>query len=77
MSVLETDFLKGLIDPKDKLNVRCTRALSKLKARQLHVASTAFLELDVLLKSRGVSQVDRASVFVGLRSEILNGSLWG
>jgi len=77
MPVLETDFLKGMIDPKDRLHQRCLRALRRLKTREWDVSSTAFLELDLILKGSGASHADRASIFVALRAEIPKDSILG
>ncbi len=70
MSVVETDFLKELLDPEDRIHSHCLEALKRVKARKWHIASSAFLELDLLLKSFRVSMEDRMAIFQALRSEI-------
>jgi len=71
MPVTETDFLKGIIDPQDKLHHSSMKALEEIKKRRWHVASSAFIELDLLLKKNsGASIGDRIMIFQALKSEI-------
>ena len=71
MPVLETDFLKALIDPRDRLHPRAERALEKLSEDEgWKVASTAILELDLILKSRNFSDVERREIFEALSASI-------
>jgi predicted nucleic acid-binding protein len=70
MPVLETDFLKALIDPQDRLHSNSVKALKKVEEGQWYVASSAFLELDLLLKKGGVSLEDRIDVFMSLKPHI-------
>jgi predicted nucleic acid-binding protein len=67
MPVLETDFLKALIDPLDRLHKNAVEALRKVEEGRWYVASSAFLELDLLLKKGGVSLEDRVDVFESLK----------
>ena len=70
MPVLETDFLKALIDPDDRLHGKAVRALEKVRDRKWHVASSAFLELDLVLKKSGISLEDRIDAFEALKPHI-------
>ncbi|MFQ5710625.1 MAG: type II toxin-antitoxin system VapC family toxin [Candidatus Geothermarchaeales archaeon] len=70
MPVLETDFLKGVIDPQDKLYNPSMEALKQVGEKNWYVASSAFIELDLLLKNSGMSIDDRIAVFQALKSEI-------
>jgi len=70
MPVTETDFLKGIIDPQDKLHHSSVKALEEVKKKRWHVASSAFIELDLLLKNSGASIGDRIMIFQALKSEI-------
>ena len=70
MPVTETDFLKGIIDPQDKLHHSSMKALEEVKKKRWHVASSAFIELDLLLKNSGASIGDRIMIFQALKSEI-------
>ena len=70
MPVLEADFLKGIIDPQDRLHNSSMNALKEVKKKRWRVASSAFIELDLLLKNSGVSIDDRIAIFQALKSEI-------
>jgi len=70
MPVLETDFLKAYIDAADALHRAASKASARLLAGEWRVASSAFLELDLLLKNAGVHAGDRYEIFQSLRSEI-------
>ena len=70
MPVLEADFLKGIIDPQDRLHQACVNALKKIQERKWVVSSSAFLELDLLLKQAGASLDERFEVFEALKIEI-------
>ncbi|KPV62206.1 MAG: hypothetical protein AOA65_1977 [Candidatus Bathyarchaeota archaeon BA1] len=70
MPVLETDFLKALIDPRDRLHDKAVKALKRVEGGQWYVASSAFLEFDLLLKKGGVSLEGRIDVFESLRPHI-------
>lgn len=70
MPVVEADFLKGLIDPRDELHKHSMKALERMRMKRWHVASSALLELDLLLKNSGVSLDDRHAIFETLRAEI-------
>lgn len=67
MPVLETDFLKALIDPQDRLHEKAVKALKRVEEGHWYVASSAFLEFDLLLKKGGVSLEDRIDVFESLK----------
>ena len=69
MPVLETDFLKGLIDPKDKLHSQARRALGRVRRGEWRVASSALLELDVIMKNEGIADDERLDVFNSLTAE--------
>jgi predicted nucleic acid-binding protein len=69
MPVLETDFLKGLLDEKDRLHAPCERALHRLSSGEWFLASSALIELDLLLKKSGLSNAGRLEVFESLRGE--------
>lgn len=70
MPVVETDFLKGIIDPRDKLHGPSLKALTQVRRKLWRLASSALVELDLLLKDSGVSVNDRIAVFHALKSEI-------
>lgn len=70
MPVLETDFLKGLLDPKDRLHVSSVKALTRVQRKEWNLASSALLELDLLLKHGGISADERAAIFETLGAEI-------
>lgn len=70
MPVLETDFLKALIDPSDRLHGGAVRALERVRAGEWRVASSAFLELDLVLKKSGISLEDRIDTFEALKPHI-------
>ncbi len=72
MPVLETDFLKGLIDPADALHSAASKAASKVVEEGWAIASTALLELDLILKSVGISRSDRIEVFEALEADFEN-----
>jgi len=46
------------------------KALEEVKKKRWHVASSAFIELDLLLKNSGASIGDRIMIFQALKSEI-------
>ena len=75
MPVLETDFLKALIDPEDRLHGNAVRALRNVEEEQWHVASSAFLELDLLLKKGGLPVEDRIDVFASLKPHMPLGAV--
>jgi len=70
LPVLETDFLKAIIDPNDRLHRSSMKALERVKTMHWHIASSAFIELDLLLKISDISTDDRSLVFETLRSEL-------
>lgn len=70
MPVLETDFLKGLIDPTDALHPFAARALRRVKEGVFFIAPLAFLELDLLLKSHGFLSPQRSAIFRMLQGEV-------
>jgi PIN domain nuclease of toxin-antitoxin system len=70
MPVLETDFLKGLVDGSDRLHRHCIRALDKVMREGWMVASSSMLELDLLLKNTSISHADRHDVFESLKAEV-------
>ncbi|HDI52855.1 MAG TPA: type II toxin-antitoxin system VapC family toxin [Candidatus Bathyarchaeota archaeon] len=70
MPVLETDFLKGLIDPSDQLHEASLKALERVKRGEWHVASSALLELDLVLKGLGISMEERVMTHYALMAEI-------
>ncbi len=72
MPVLETDFLKGLIDPSDVLYPAASKAAAMVVDEGWVIASTALLELDLLLKSEGITQSDRIDVFEALEADLEN-----
>ena len=72
LPVLETDFLKGLIDPSDRLHPQASKAVAKLEEEGWVIASAALLELDLLLKSEGISQSERREVFDALDADLGN-----
>ena len=72
MPVLEADFLKGLIDPSDNLHEAAAKALPNLRQEGWLVASSALLELDLLLKSEGISEEERIEVFEALEANVTN-----
>jgi len=70
LPVLETDFLKAMIDPNDRLHRSSMKALERVKSMEWYIASSAFVELDLLLKISGIPRDDRSLVFETLRSEL-------
>jgi len=70
MPVLETDFLKALVDPQDRLHDKAVKALKKVEEGQWYVASSAFLEFDLLLKKGGLLLEDRVDIFESLKPHI-------
>jgi len=70
MPVLETDFLKALVDPQDRLHDKAVKALKRVEEEQWYLASSAFLEFDLLLKKGGVSLEDRIDVFESLKPHV-------
>lgn len=70
MPVLETDFLKGLLDPKDRLHASSQRALGRLQREEWNLASSSLVELDLLLKNEGVNSDERVMIFEALSAEI-------
>lgn len=75
MPVLETDFLKGIIDPQDRLHPASVKALEEVEKKRWFIASSALLELDLLLKNSGISAGDRVAAFQALKSEIPRGRI--
>lgn len=69
MPVLETDFLKGLLDEKDRLHPHSLVALHRLSRGEWVLASSALIELDLLLKKAGLSNMRRHEVFESLKAE--------
>ncbi len=69
MPVLETDFLKGLLDESDRLHKHCARALGKVARDGWTVASSSMIELDLLLKNAKIRHADRHDVFESLKAE--------
>ena len=70
MPVLETDFLKGLLDPKDRLHTSSEKALARVQRKDWNLASSALLELDLLLKHERISADERSAIFETLAAEI-------
>jgi len=70
MPVLETDFLKALLDPKDRLHGPSEKALLRLKRKEWNLASSALLELDLLLKHAHIPPEERSAIFETLTGEI-------
>jgi len=70
MPVLETDFLKGLIDTSDRLHKHSVRALAMVTEGGWTVSSSSMLELDLLLKNANVSLSERHEVFESLKAEL-------
>jgi len=70
LPVLETDFIKALIDPRDHLHSYSLKALQELKKPEWVIASSGFLELDLLLKHSGISFDERHEIFESLKAEI-------
>jgi len=68
--VLETDFLKAIVDSKDRLHASAMKALERVKSKEWYVSSSALIELDLLLKISGIGIEDRSLVFETLRSEL-------
>ncbi|MEM3117704.1 MAG: hypothetical protein QW136_04780 [Nitrososphaerales archaeon] len=66
LPVLETDFIKALIDLKDRLHSYSLKALEELEKREWVIASSGFLELDLLLKHSGISFDERHEIFESL-----------
>ena len=69
MPVLETDFLKGITDPKDKLHSQAKKAMVKVKHGEWGVASSALLELDLILKNSRIAEEEKLDVFNTLTAE--------
>lgn len=70
MPVLESDFLKGIIDPHDHLHKASLNALKKIREQKWSISAAALLELDLLLKQSGIGVKERFEVFEALRNEI-------
>ena len=70
MPVLETDFLKGLIDASDHLHKHSVSALAMVTEDGWLVSSSSMLELDLLLKNANVSLSDRHEIFESLKAEL-------
>src|SRR3989304_9436915 len=70
MPVLEADFLKGIIDPNDRLHQAALTALKRVRAQKWVVSSSAFIELDMVLKQSAISLSERLEVFEALKNEI-------
>jgi len=70
MPVLEADFLKGIIDPHDQLHQAALIALKKIREQNWVVSSSAFIELDMVLKQSAISLSERLEVFEALKNEI-------
>ncbi len=68
--MLETDFLKALLDPRDRLHASSERALSRVQRKEWTLASSALLELDLLLKHGRVPGEERSAIFETLGVEI-------
>ena len=77
MPVLETDFLKGLLDPKDRLHDSSKRALGKVQRGEWNLASSSLLELDLLLKHAGMEPEERTTIFETLSAEIPKETILG
>jgi PIN domain nuclease of toxin-antitoxin system len=69
LPVLETDFLKGIIDPKDKLHSQAKKAMMRVRRGEWTVASSALLELDLILKNERIGDEERFDVFNALTAE--------
>jgi len=69
LPVLETDFLKGIIDPKDELHPQAKKAMVKVRRGEWRVASSALLELDLILKNGKIADEERFDVFNALTVE--------
>lgn len=61
--------MKGIIDPNDKLHDPARRALRKVKDGEWTVASSALLELDIVLKNDGIGDEERFDIFDALSAE--------
>jgi len=70
LPVLETDFLKAIIDPNDRLHKSSMKVLEKVKSMEWYIASSALIQLDLLLKISGIPVDDRSLIFETLRSEL-------
>jgi len=69
MPVLETDFLKGLVDVSDRLHVHSVRALGKVIDDGWTVASSSLLELDLILKNANIALPERHDIFESMKAE--------
>jgi PIN domain nuclease of toxin-antitoxin system len=69
MPVLETDFLKGLVDVSDRLHKHSVRALGKVMSDGWTVASSSLLELDLILKNANIALPQRHDIFESLKAE--------
>jgi PIN domain nuclease of toxin-antitoxin system len=69
MPVLETDFLKGLVDVRDRLHIHSVRALAKVMSDGWAVASSSLLELDLILKNANIALPERHDIFESLKAE--------
>lgn len=69
MPVLETDFLKGLVDASDRLHKHSLKALAKIISDGWVIASSSVLELDLLLKNADISLTERHEIFESLKAE--------
>jgi hypothetical protein len=70
MPVVEADFLKGLIDPTDRLHASAVKTFGSVRSEGWKLSSAALVELDLLLKTHGTSISDRQIIFETLKSEI-------
>jgi PIN domain nuclease of toxin-antitoxin system len=69
MPVLETDFLKGLVDASDRLHKHSVSALEKVMSDGWTIASSSMLELDLLLKNANIPLPERHDTFESLKAE--------
>ncbi len=70
MPVLETDFLKALIDEEDRLHDAAEKALTNVQSKGWRISSAALIELDLVLKGAEISLQDRLDVFRSLNAEL-------
>jgi len=72
MPVLETDFLKGIIDPEDELHAHAMKAFNRARVGGWSVASSSFWELDIVMKNNRVDDRERFEIFTALSAEVPN-----
>ena len=62
MPLLDTVVLFAAADPSDTKHEKAVKYMQELKKEKFYIASFAYLEFDIILKSRGFNPMERMEI---------------